>query len=82
MSSGAAINVNGRPHTIIGVMPPRFAFPETQRLWVPIAEYGEKMSRDERSLQVFARLKPGVTVDQASTDMNGIAGRLAARLSR
>ena len=74
---GRAINVNGRPHTIIGVMPPRFAFPETQRLWVPIAEYGEKMSRDERSTQVFARLKPGVTIDQVSTDMNGIAERLA-----
>jgi putative ABC transport system permease protein len=75
---GRAINVNGRPHTIIGVMPPRFAFPETQRLWVPITEYGEKMARDERGVQVFARLKPGVTVDQASTDMNGIAERLAA----
>ena len=74
---GRAISVNGRPHTIIGVMPPRFAFPETQRLWVPIAEYGEKMSRDERSTQVFARLKPGVTIEQASTDMNGIAARLA-----
>jgi hypothetical protein len=45
---GRAINVNGRPHTIIGVMPPRFAFPETQRLWVAIAEYGEKTSRDYR----------------------------------
>src|SRR5688572_4738744 len=76
--AGRAINVNGRPHTIIGVMPPRFAFPETQRLWVPIAEYGEKMRRDERSVQIFARVKPGVTVDQVSTDMNGIAARLAA----
>jgi putative ABC transport system permease protein len=75
---GRAINVNGRPHTIIGVMPPRFAFPETQRLWVPIAEYGEKTNRDERSTQVFARLRPGVTLDQASTDINGIATRLAA----
>ena len=75
---GRAISVNGRPHTIIGVMPPRFAFPETQRLWVPIAEYGEKMSRDERSVQIFARVKPGVTVDQVSTEMNGIASRLAA----
>ena len=56
---GRAITINGRPHTVIGVMPPRFAFPETQRLWVPLAEYGEKTSRDERSLQVFARMKPG-----------------------
>ena len=75
---GRAISINGRPHTIIGVMPPRFAFPETQRLWVPLAEYGEKMSRDERNVQVFARMKPGATIDQVSTDLNGIAERLAA----
>ncbi len=75
---GRAISINGRPHTIIGVMPPRFAFPETQRLWVPLAEYGEKMSRDERNVQAFARMKPGATIDQVSTDLNGIAERLAA----
>jgi len=33
---GRAININGRPHTVIGVMPPRFMFPETSRLWVPL----------------------------------------------
>jgi putative ABC transport system permease protein len=75
---GRAISINGRPHTIIGVMPPRFAFPETQRLWVPIAEYGEKMSREDRNVQVFARMKPGVSIDQVATDMNGIAERIAA----
>ena len=75
---GRAISINGRPHTIVGVMPPRFAFPETQRLWVPIAEYGEKMSREDRNVQVFARMKPGVTIEQVATDMNGIAERLAA----
>ena len=75
---GRAISVNGRPHTIIGVMPPRFAFPETQRLWVPLAEYGEKTTREERGLQIFARMKPGVTLEQVSTDMNGITERLAA----
>ena len=75
---GRAININGRPHTVIGVMPPRFAFPETQRLWVPLAEYGEKTSREDRNLQLFARLKPGVTLDQMSTDMGAITQRLAA----
>src|SRR6188472_3826472 len=75
---GRAININGRPHTVVGVMPPKFAFPETQRLWVPLAEYGEKTSRDERSVQLFARLKPGVTIDQMTTDIDGIARRLAA----
>jgi putative ABC transport system permease protein len=75
---GRAISINGRPHTVIGVMPPRFAFPETQRLWVPLAEYGEKMSRTDRNVQAFARMKPGVTIDQVSTDLNGIAERIAA----
>ena len=75
---GRAISVNGRPHTVVGVMPPKFAFPEQQRLWVPLAEYGEKTSRDDRSVQLFARMKPGVTIDQMTTDIDGIARRLAA----
>ena len=74
---GRAISINGRPHTVIGVMPPRFAFPETQRLWVPLAEYGEKTARDVRYLQVFGKMKPGVTVEQAAADVAAIAGRLA-----
>ena len=46
-------------------MPPKFMFPETQRLWVPLAPYFESTPRDDRALQVFARMKPGVTVEQA-----------------
>ena len=72
-----AIAINGVSHTIIGVMPPRFAFPENQRLWVTLARYGEKTTRAERSLQVFARLKPGVTIDQARADVDAVAKRLA-----
>ena len=42
-------------------MPPRFTFPETQRLWVPLAPYSREATRATRALdQVFARLKPGV----------------------
>jgi hypothetical protein len=33
---GRAISINGRPHTVIGVMPPKFLFWENQRLWVPL----------------------------------------------
>ena len=75
---GRSISVNARPHTVIGVMPPRFAFPETTRLWVPLAPYAEKTPRDARNLQIFARLKPGSTREQATSDLAGIAGRLAA----
>ena len=74
---GRAISINGRPHTVIGVMPPRFAFPENQRLWVPLAEYGEKAPREARNLQIFAKMKPGLTIDQVAADVGGIADRIA-----
>jgi putative ABC transport system permease protein len=73
---GRSISINGRAHTVIGVMPPKFMFPENQRLWVALAPYAEKTTRNERNHQIFARMKPGVTVDQALTDLKGIASRL------
>src|SRR6185436_8418106 len=36
---GRAILINSRPHTVIGVMPPRFRFPENQYLWLPLSEF-------------------------------------------
>jgi putative ABC transport system permease protein len=75
---GRAISINGRPHTVIGVMPPRFLFPETQRLWVPVSAYVNDLTRKDRTLQVFGRLKPGVTMERASADIQGVASRLAA----
>ena len=74
---GRAITVNGRSHTVIGVMPPRFAFPETARLWVPVAPFGEKLTREQRSMAAFARLRPGVTREQAGSDLRGLSQRLA-----
>ena len=75
---GKSISINGRPHTVIGVMPQRFAFPEVSRLWVPLAPYAENRPRSERSLQVFARMRPGVTQEQATSDVTSIAARLAS----
>jgi predicted permease len=75
---GRAIPINNRPHTIIGVMPPRFLFPINHRLWVPIAPYGETTPPSERGSQVWGRMKPGVTMDQVRTDLSGIASRLEA----
>jgi predicted permease len=75
---GRSIAIDGRPHTVVGVMPPRFAFPESQRGWVPLAPAAEKSGRGERWLQAFARLRPGVTVEQAAAELSGIASRSAA----
>lgn len=73
-----AITINGRPHTVIGVMPPRFLFPENQYMWVPISRYADALPRGDRGTQVFARMKPGVTREQAQTDLRGLSTRLAA----
>lgn len=73
-----AISVNGQSHTVIGVMPPKFAFPETHKLWVPIAPLADTAPRDARGYQTFARLKPGVTLDQARADLETLAAGIAS----
>jgi putative ABC transport system permease protein len=75
------IFVNGKPHSVIGVMPEHFEFPENQRLWVPLAPVTTKDSRDARNLFSFGRLKPGVTQERATQELNIIAARLAKEYS-
>ena len=74
---GRAILVNGRSTTVIGVMPPKFAFPQNHQLWVPLSVYSGAMKRSDRGLEVFARMKPGVTLQQVQSDVSGISSRLA-----
>jgi predicted permease len=74
---GESILVNSTPHVVIGVMPPGFAFPNNQRLWIPLEPGVAKDSRNLRALFAFGRLKPGVTIDRARQDLDVIAGRLA-----
>jgi putative ABC transport system permease protein len=75
---GRAIQVNSRPHTVIGVMPPRFKFPENQYLWLPLSESGVSQQRAARGTEVFARLKDGVTVEQAQQEADAVAANIAA----
>lgn len=75
---GRALNLNGEAYTIVGVMPRSFQFP-TQRdqLWVPIAFPADEASqRASHYLEVIARMKPGVTLQQARAEMSTIAARL------
>jgi predicted permease len=73
---GRSIRVNGRPHTVVGVMPPRFAFPERSQLWVPLEAHAARAGREHRDLGVIARLAPGVTLEQANLEMATIARAL------
>jgi putative ABC transport system permease protein len=75
---GQPLTLNGASCTVVGVMPPDFQFPSREaELWVPISfSTQEAANRGRHFLQVIARLKPGVTVQQAQTEMNAIAARL------
>jgi putative ABC transport system permease protein len=75
---GRAIDVNSRPHTVIGVMPPMFRFPENQYLWVPLSEFVYAPNpRGNRGLPTFARLNDGVSLAQARSDAEAVAAGLA-----
>jgi putative ABC transport system permease protein len=75
---GRTLKVNGVPRTIIGVMPPGFRFPEFAQLWVPLAPAAAKWTRTDRSLAVVARLRRGVDIERARTEMRAVAAAQAA----
>ncbi|HXG65767.1 MAG TPA: ABC transporter permease [Blastocatellia bacterium] len=84
---GTTILLNDQPHTVAGIMPPDFNFPppialegtapaERADLWLPFALDMKAGQRGAHYMTVIARLKPGVSVEQANAEMNAIADRL------
>jgi putative ABC transport system permease protein len=73
---GRVIQINGRAHTILGVMPQGFRFPENQELWIPIAPIHATTPRDARGFSVFGRLAPGATLEQGAAEIAAIERRL------
>jgi putative ABC transport system permease protein len=81
--TGRVIRLRGASYTIIGVLPPGFRFPERSDIWVPLharyagyrADFWTK--RDFRVHVAVARLRTGVTLEQAQVEMNTVGARLA-----
>ena len=74
---GRVIRVNSEPATIVGVMPPGFRFPFQQDVWANLRPDPTKLKRDEgRRLEVFGRLKPGITLAGAGANLAAITRRL------
>ena len=74
---GRVFRVNGIPTEIIGVMPPKFAFPVAEDLWQPLQLTLAPKRGEGQTFEVIGRLKPGVSKAQASNDMAGIAAQIA-----
>ena len=77
---GTSVRLDGAPHTVIGVMPASFQFPNRSvEAWTPLVlRETDFADRDDNYLEVVARLRPGVTVRQAGREM----ARVSARLER
>jgi putative ABC transport system permease protein len=77
---GQAITLNGKSYTVIGIMPESYLYPSRVEMWVPVGQLSDQPSWQQRGnhpgLFGVARLKPGVTFEQAEADMNNIAANL------
>jgi putative ABC transport system permease protein len=72
---GRTLRVNDVPTEVIGVMPDGVQFPQVSEAWIPLQPRPNE-KRDDHSLDVFGRLKPGVGMGEAQVEMSGIAARL------
>jgi putative ABC transport system permease protein len=75
---GRTIHLNGEAWSVVGVMPPGFAFPAGTEVWAPLAwTPAQAADRSERSLYMLARLAPGVSTEQARAAVRALGARLA-----
>ena len=75
---GKAIPIDGRPHTVVGIMPPALDRTMDVQVWRPIPfNTGETSVRRFHFLRLVGRLAPGVTMEQAQRHMDDIARSLA-----
>ena len=77
---GETLTFDGRSFTVIGIMPASFLFPNQVEMWTPVGQLAKDPGWENRGnhpgLYAMARLKPGVTVQQARDDMEIVAANL------
>src|SRR5947207_4070135 len=77
---GRSITLHDQNYTVTGVMPPQMTSPQDTDVWLSMMRRSNNPAWMDRShhpmIYVWGKLKPGVTVDQARTEMRGIAARL------
>ncbi|AHG87822.1 permease [Gemmatirosa kalamazoonensis] len=76
---GRRVLVNGEPYTVVGVMPEGFAFPSTEGLWTPLTLDPTRDVRGDHAVTGVARLRAGVSLEAARTELDVVARRLEAQ---
>ncbi|PYU44317.1 MAG: hypothetical protein DMG54_09615 [Acidobacteria bacterium] len=82
---GQSLNLDGRPTTIIGILPPTFDLPNSAEIWVPYQRniaglpLSDRLAHDH---ELVARLKPGVTLPQTDAELKAIAKELEREYPR
>ncbi|AKJ03282.1 putative permease [Archangium gephyra] len=82
---GKSLEVGGVPYTVVGVMRPGFDFPSRSQLWIPLTWEGDVIDASNRGahwLDVYGRLAPGVTVEQAQAELVALTRELEAQYPR
>ena len=80
VAGARTLTFQNRVHTIVGVMPPELDYPAGVDLWTPRELESRLPSRTAHNWRVVARLAPGVTVEQARTELSAISRRLKQEL--
>jgi putative ABC transport system permease protein len=75
---GSALDLDGDPYTVVGILPEGFFFMSRADLWIPMRpDRLAAASRDMHNWYLVGRLRPGVTLDQAQAGVDVVAARLA-----
>jgi putative ABC transport system permease protein len=74
--SRSHLKIDNAAYSVIGVLPAGFQFPPDAALWLPADLGGENQSRTSHNYHALARLRDGVTVEQANGDISAIARRI------
>jgi predicted permease len=80
--SGRKIVMNGQSYLVVGVLPPNFQLPLEAEVWTPLVFSSDDLSPNNRGshqYQVIARIKPGLSFEQARADMDVVSERIIAQ---
>ncbi|HEV2490658.1 MAG TPA: ABC transporter permease [Candidatus Acidoferrales bacterium] len=79
---GRTLTINGKPMTVVGVMPEGFDYPLNAEMWKPLAFAPADLTPDNRGnhgYEVLARIKPNLTLAQAQADMQAVTKEIIER---